>query len=757
MTDPQSPVLSPQSSASFQEEEIDLGDYIATILEAKWLIASVAAIIFLAGLAYVFMATPIYSADALVQVEKETQGMGPLDDLNSVLTGETPAEAEIEIIRSRSVVGKAVDQLGLTLSAGPHHFPFIGGYIARSNRRAGPSKPFLGFNSYAWGGERLKIKRLSVPGFYENKHLTLIAGEAGHFILSGPDDERLLEGEAGKAAVANVAGPDDGEHPVKMFVSELIARPQTRFDVTRASWLESVEGLQAGLKVSEKGKKTGIMELRMEGSDPGRIVAIVNAIANIYLRQNVERKSAEAKKTLDFLNQQLPDLKTGLDEAEAALNEYRATKGSVDLSLETRAMLDQGAEIETELSKLKLKRDELRQRFQARHPVLRTMEAKIKRLNNRQARLNVRVQRLPKTEQELLKLTRTVKVKTELYTLLLNKAQELKVVKAGTVGNVRIIDYAVVPELPVKPKKTLIAALSLTGGLFLGVLLAFVRRSLQQGVEDPNEIEQRLGVPVFAMVPHSDTQMALSGQIHGKSKKNSILAMHDHKDMAIESLRSLRTNLHFALMEAKNNIVVIAGPSPGVGKSFVSVNFAHVLADAGQRVLLIDGDLRKGHLHNYFGMKRSPGLSDVISGTVGLAAAIRRISAENVSFLSTGTLPPNPSEVLMNERFEELVTEAAGKFDLVLIDTPPILAVTDATIIAKFASTTFLLVRYAVNPLREIELAIKRLSQSGVRTNGVIFNDLQRRAGRYGYGYGYYGKYGAYQYEYKREKGKERD
>ncbi|MFQ5356405.1 MAG: polysaccharide biosynthesis tyrosine autokinase [Mariprofundaceae bacterium] len=736
-----------EASDSFIEDEIDLADYLAIIIESKWLIAITAGVIFLAGLSYALLATPIFSADALVQVEQEGKGIGPLEDLNTALTGETPAEAEIEIIRSRSVVGKAVKQLKLDISSSPHYFPFFGQSFARSHDGSEPAAALWGLNSFAWGGERLQIDRLTVPKYLEGKDLTLVAGMVGKYRLLDPDGKEITQGTVGKTASVRLSSPETGEKRVDIYISELVARPGTRFDIMKHSWLQTVADLQTVLAVSEKGRKTGILELSMQNADPQQAMVIINAITNVYLRQNVERKSAEAEKTLKFLNTQLPKLRTELDVAEENLNEYRAKHGSIDLNLEMQSMLDKGAELETLISGLLLERAELKQRFRAEHPKLQALESKLTRLRSKESRLNKKVQLLPETQQDLLKLRRNSLVKTQLYTLLLNKSQELKVVKAGTVGNVRIIDYAVEPEKPVKPKKSLIAALSLVCGLILGVLLAFVRKSLQQGVEDPGEIERKLGLPTFAILPRSEKQFELSALLQKKSKEHSILALHDRKDPTIESLRSLRTNLHFALMEAENNIVAISGPSPSVGKSFVSVNFAHVLGDSGKKVLLVDGDLRKGHLHQYFGMARSPGLSEIVSGQVKPSDAIRRTSDANVSFLTTGALPPNPSELLMNENFRNLIIAASKQFDLVLIDTPPILAVTDAALIGSIAGTTFLLVRHGVNPIREIDLANKRLAQSNIKVEGIIYNDIQRRQGHYGYGK--YARYGTYQYEYK--------
>ncbi len=252
---------------------------------------------------------------------------------------------------------------------------------------------------------------------------------------------------------------------------------------------------------------------------------------------------------------------------------------------------------------------------------------------------------------------------------------------------------------------------------------------------------------VYATIPHSNKQAELEGLARRKKLgegNEALLALVDKDDLALESLRSLRTSLQFASLDAANNIVSFCGPSPGIGKSFVSANLAAILADGGKRILLIDADMRKGHLHEYFGMKRGGGLSGLISGNIPLDQAIHRTSHEHLDLVPSGIIPPNPSELLMHERFHNVLHELAERYDLVIIDTPPILAVTDAIIIAKLCGLNFIILKSGTHPMPEIQQAVKRYSQNNIRPNGFIFNDvpLQHR----GYGYRY-----SYNYSYKSE------
>jgi tyrosine-protein kinase Etk/Wzc len=332
-------------------------------------------------------------------------------------------------------------------------------------------------------------------------------------------------------------------------------------------------------------------------------------------------------------------------------------------------------------------------------------------------------------------------VATTIYTQLLSRAQELKVAKAGTVGNIRIIDTALATDKPIKPNKTMIALLSLGVGLFLGTGIAFLRRALHKGVEDPDSIEKYVGVPVYANIPLSNKQELLAKDLKSGKIEHSILCEHDPKDIGMEGLRSLRTNLHFALLEAKNNIVMITGPAPGVGKSFVSTNFAHTVGHSGQKVLLIDADMRKGHINKAYGMERAPGLSELIIGDVSKTDAVRASCHDNVDILTTGSIPPNPSELLMHMNFAKYLEEFSKDYDLVLIDTPPLLAVTDAAVIGRLCGTTFVLLRYGMHSMAEIQAVTKRLRQNSIEPRGFVFNALEKRKGS--------GKSGFYNYEYK--------
>lgn len=727
------PLPHPQPAGT--DDEIDLLGLLDVLLDNKWLVAGVtAAAVFLGG-SYAFMARPVYQANTLIQVEESKPGAGSaLGDAASLFEIRSPASAEMEILRSRLVVGKAVDDLQLYITARPKRFPLVGGWLA--SRAQGLSDPgFMGLSGYAHGAEAIHLALLDVPADLEDEVLTLVTTPSG-YTLQNPDGDTLVQGRVGDTLEwGNGAG--------RINVHQLDAKPGAYFVVVRQSRQAVIERLQAQINISEKGKQSGVISVTLQGPDAEQITHILQAVGSNYVRQNVERKAAEADKTLGFLNGFLPDLKKQLESSEVAFNRFRNQQGTFDLSTEGRLQLESSVALQTKLLELQQKRRELSSQFTASHPSIQVIDAQIATLNKQIAGINTRVKTLPNVEQELLRFTRDVKVNSELYISLLNSAQQLRLVREGKVGNVRVVDPAVTQQNPVAPKRPMIVALSLVLGLLGGVGLAFGRNALNSGIKDSADIESHTGLNVFATVPHSPAQGLLYEKIKGKQPGQHLLAVNHSEDPGIESLRSLRTALQFALLDARNNVVLFTGPTPGIGKSFVSANFAAVLGAGNKRVLLIDADLRKGYINQYFGMPREPGLSELVAGSHTFEQVVRRNVAPGVDLIPTGALPPNPGELLLSPATVHLVQTLQALYDLVIIDTPPVLAVSDTQVLAPVAGTVFLIAKANVTAIGEIHESVKRLQQAGVAVKGVVFNDFKVDKRRYG-GYGY--RYSRYRY-----------
>lgn len=737
----------PIQEHSDDDDEIDLLALFGTLIDSKWLIISITAFFCAVGVAYVLLATPVYQANALVQVEEKKGGMaalGGMGEMSEMFGGTSAAVTEIELLKSRAVLGKAVENLKLDIIIEPNYFPLIGHFLSRRFQPVDANElasPLLGLNSYTWGGEKLDIFQLEVPETYLGKTLRVRVEGNGAFTLLNSDDETLVSGLTGEKLEQN---------GFEVQIATLNANAGALFSVTKQRRLSTILQYQEDLAASERGKESGIIALSLESADPVLASKVLDEVSRLYVLQNVQRNSAEAAQSLEFLRTQLPDVRKQLEKAEGQLNAYQTSARSVDITLETKAVLDQIVSLETLIAELKFKQAEMEHRFTREHPAYQALMTQTGQLAQQKRALLKKVENLPETQQELLRLARDMQVTTEIYTQLLNKTQELDIVRAGTVGNVRIIDSAEANiEKPVKPKKPLIVLIATLLGGLIAVAYVLIRKALNRGIEDPEAIEQ-LGIPVYASIPLSKGQSLIESNLKGNGRAGTgslLLSVNNPADLAVESLRSLRTSLHFATLEAKNNILMISGPSPAVGKSFVSCNLAAIIAQAGQKVLLVDADMRKGYLNKLFRIEVSNGLSDLLAGKIDLNTATHPTEVENLHVISRGQIPPNPSELLMHSNFTEFLEKVSSQYDLVIIDTPPILAVTDAALVGRQAGTSLIVTRFGVNAAKEILVTKRRFEQNGIIIKGAIFNAVERKASAYGYG-----SYSYYQYEYASDK-----
>jgi tyrosine-protein kinase Etk/Wzc len=727
--------MTTRQTFSPRDDDIDLRAILGTLLDHKWLISAITFFFFAVAVLYALLATPIYQASAVVQVEKTAPSLPGLDDVVQTLGMSTSqAVTEIALLTSRTVVGEAVDNLKLDVESEPERFPLVGGFFARRFTPAAPgmvAPPLGGLSRYDWGGAQLDIFQLDVPRSLLDQPLHLVAGENGAYFLSNDDGDVLLTGWVGESATAN---------GITMQVKTLRANPGTVFDVVKHARLPLITSLQQNLVASEQGKDSGIIELNYRNPDPVLATQLLDQISALYVRQNVDRNSAEAASSLKFVKEQLPKVRLELEQATQAMNAFQTRAHSVDISMQTKALLDQIVAIDASLGQLHMQMSDMQHHFTPEHPQYKALSQQIGEMEGQKAALQKQVGKLPDTQQQMLRLARDVQVSNQTYTNLLNQAQQLNIARAGTVGNVRVIDHAATDvSKPVWPRRFLLVLGGTVFGGLLAIGLVFLRQLLNRGVEDPAAIE-RLGLPVYVSIPRSELQRANVLRAIGHRRvvgRQNLLALSAPADMATEALRSLRTSLHFARLEAKNNLLLISSSRPGVGKSFVAANLAAVSAEAGQRVLLIDADMRKGTLHRVVGGKAEQGLSELISGQADLPQVLRSVDGINkLFFIPRGKIPPNPSELLMHARFTSMLESLKPRFDLIIIDTPPILAVTDAAVIGHHVGTSLLVVQFGVNQPREVALAKQRFEQNGVAIKGAIFNLVEKRsAGHYAYAY----------------------
>ncbi|WP_167387482.1 polysaccharide biosynthesis tyrosine autokinase [Paraburkholderia susongensis] len=698
-----------------------------TLLESlfshKIMIGVTTAIIFLLACGYAFLSSPVYESHILVKIDEAADSTPAMqkDMLNYVsrpFNEKSSADREAQLLSSRNIIWRAVTDAKLYITARPRYFPIIGAAIARySDDLSTPG--ILGVGGFVWGNETISIGDFDVPAKIQGKKFLLRALPDGAYELVGPG----LPATKGKVGITEHFQAHSG--PVTLLVTAIHSEPNAEFILQRQSEQLVVDRLQKEIKVTEEGNKSGILLAVLRGDDPQRVAQTIGEIGNQYLQWNVKLKSDIAKASLTRLNEQLPAMKAQVNDAEVAYNSYRNEHGIVDISDESHLLAKQLADETSEMVTLRRAREQKLATFAPSSPDVVAIDQQIATTQQAIDRLNGKIKLMPLTEQEALRRLRDLRISEELYSSMRSKIQEMQVLSAGTAGSVQLVDAAEVPIRPVRPEKLLVLAAGLAGGLLLGIGLALARDRIFRGVTDTEDIESSTGLSVYATVPFSDKQVAIMRRAEASLPQQLPLAVCYPRDPAIESLRMFRTALQLAVVGARNNVVMLAGPLPGIGKSFLSANLAAVLSAGGKRVLLIDGDLRKGRLEQHLGVPHGDGLADVLSSHRALQDVVNRDVQRNLDLLQTGVYPPNAADLLMSEHFRETVEQASQQYDMVLIDAPAILAVSDSGIMAPVAGSIFLVARFGDTLTGEIDASIKRLAQSGAKVNGILLNGVK--------------------------------
>ncbi|MEY0319839.1 polysaccharide biosynthesis tyrosine autokinase [Providencia stuartii] len=687
-------------TSSAASDEIDLLA-LFKVLKSSYLKIGFFTLFFIViGAAYSFLATPIYQANATLQYDKMSQ-VSLLDQMSDVMpfaNSNSQADSEIEVIKSRMVLGKTVADLNLDTHTAP-----------------------AGFFDRLWGDKAsVAISLYSLP-----EHLI---GEPAILTYLGENRYALhIDSQTVEGKVSELLKQDE----ISLLVSSINAEVGQEFTLIKNARYSTIENLRKTLAIAEVGKGTGIISLEIKGADKAENVQILNSIIQNYVDQNTERKKEVTNNTLLFLDEYLPKVKTKLDNYENQLNAFRKKNESIDLSLEAKSALDSALQVEEKLNELTFKEVEIQQLYTRNHPAYQSLLDKRQKLLREKEKISKNIQKLPNTQQQIVRLTRDVESEQAIYNQLVAKQQELSVLNSGITADVRIIDSAESQPNAVAPKKSLILVLATILGFIVGCAYVIAREFFNNKIKGTEDIDA-LGVNVYATIPFSNYEKKLIAA--GNQRP---LALENPADTAVEAIRSLRTSVYFSVMNQGNNLVMISSASPGVGKSFVTSNMAVVLANAGKKVLLIDTDLRKGRIHKAFGLNNKAGLSEYLAQQDITQPVIHRGVIENLDVICRGKNVTHSSELLMGERFKHLLDTVKGQYDIVVIDTAPILAITDSAIIGKYVGTSLLIAYYGVNTVKDIELSLKRFKQNDIEITGVILNGIDAKSDDYNYVYEY--------------------
>lgn len=755
----------------------------AALWSRKYWILSTALIFGALGFLAAMTEAPQYRAEAVVQLETKSSGVQLSTDIAEMLTPDSEAITQIEILKSSLVLSEVVKSLSLDIVAVPDQLPVFGNLISRLDL---PRPDWVWLTGFGWNNESIMVAQMKMPATLNNRVLRVVKNIGDTFTLTMPDGSE----HDGVIGLPLTVGGDG----FSITLAELIGSVGSQYTLRRSSIHNAIKKIRAGLQVYENPNNSGIVRIAMVSESAIQSERVVAAIVKAYVDQNVGRSAEEAERSLKFLAQQIPIIQNQLRDAETALNTYRLESESIDLNYEAQSILERTVSLDAQLSALSLEETELSRRYTQNHPSYLALLDKKQRIEAEKLSISDTVRSLPGTQQEILRKTRDVDVSQQIYLQLLNKSQELRVMKAGAIGNVRLIDEAVSSPNPVGPDVPLIASVwAMLGGMMAaGVIL--LRYFMYKEIDTPDDLS-KLNIPALAIVPLSEQQQKLD-----RRREVTLLAHHKPKDVAIETVRALRTSLYAGMCDEDRNIIAVSGPSPTVGKSFISSNLAYLTAKTGARVIVIDADLRRGNLGKYFGVPQDlPGFSQMLEGSRLAATVMYQIDLENMQIVNSsprfkpamqvvthdlgdtlddsytdssvrsklkpasrissnvnselpasitvvprGQTVDNPSELLMHQRLPEFMEFASHHFDVVIIDTPPVLAATDAMIIGKYADINIMVVRHGDTTVHEAEEVSRTYNNNRIRLNGIVLNGYDSHRGKYGK----YGTQYGYRYDY---------
>lgn len=769
-----------------------------TLSRQRWIVLGVATLIVAVTALLTWRQPRLYESDVSLRIDKEEGGASLFAEMNPL--GGKPGEIQTEmfVLRSRQIAASVVDSIDLhvrvvepalprtqvlrTLSVPRGVEPNVydlrrgddGAYaVSRetSSRTPLPERVTIG-TPFELGGATLALEprlrqspperiRIEILPFYE------AVGELREqlqVVRVDPDAQVISVSYRGTdpvlaAAAANVTAEKFIQY--KLLKNSAETRSTVAFLRDQVGALERQLGVAEG-RLRDYREREQIVSLSDQASEQVKRLAALQA----------ERDGLQAER--DALSQLLERVSTAA-RAGGTESPYRQL-ASFPVLLANQAvqnLLQSLTQLETQRSELLVRRtgenaevqginqriNELElQLYQIARNYLQSRESQIASLNRSLGEFGTELATVPARETEFARLARQGKLLEEMYTLLQTRLKEAEIKEAAQPNNARVIDTALVPTEPVAPRPALNLALALILGLVVGAGVALARKGLDTKVRTAADVEtSTAGMPMLGVIPR--IRPGKWSQTGGGTKKKGaganrllrltpeelieerLVAKRDPRSPASEAYRSLRTTLSFSGIEQKSSLLVVTSSMPSEGKSTTSSNLAITLAQQGKAALLVDVDLRKGLLHKVLSARRDPGLTHVLLGHVPLSDAVQEIAIDGapkpLHFLSGGVFPPNPAELLGSERMLRFLEEARSRYDVVILDAPPVNLVTDAAILGALADATLLVARSGVTDRHALQSAASHLRHLRVPIAGIVLNDVGQDEGSY---YGYYGE-----------------
>ena len=699
------------------DNELSLQDYGDMLKDNRWLIAGIIGVALTVGLIYATLATPIYRANLLLQIEDSApESKSFLADTTGLGEVKTTANGEMQVIASRTILGAAVDQARLQVNAQPLYLPILGSWLARNSQEL--SEPgIFGFGGYVTGSERIVVGKFEVPAALEDTDsFTITVIDQKNYVVTHELFDAAINGEVGEPVQHRLP-----EGTITILIDELSGNPGAKFNVSVSSRLRAIEGLQNRLLLSEQGRQSNVVNVALEDSNPVRLGVVLNAIADQYIRQNVDRKSAEAEKTLAFLDAQLPLFERQLRSSEDAFARVRNQNGTIAFDEEAKVWLKSSADLQAKVLELQQNRLDLRRTNNESHPKIQTLNLQIAAIQQELAAVNKRITAMPNVQRDALRLERDVRANSAQYQSMQNNALQMRLVREGKVGNVRLLDKAAVSKLPVKPQKGLIVAFALVLGTLLSLGVSVARARTRRGIRTAAALSVNTGLEVLGVIPFSPDQASETGKKRDASL-GKVLAETQPHSATIESIRTMRAAMKPVLALASNNRILFTAPTHGVGKNFTSTNFALLLAQTGKKVLFVDADLRKAGELGAFSLVKAIGLSEVLANQTSFEVATRREVRANLDVLTSGKRALLATDLLESDAFAALLERVSDDFDYVVINAAPVLVAAETLTMAPLCGSVIIVARAGFTEASQINESVRRLAQVGGSVSGCAFN-----------------------------------
>jgi tyrosine-protein kinase Etk/Wzc len=732
------------------------------------------ALLLAVGSAYAYLkyATPIYEANATLIIKDEKKGneeskfMESLDQISS----KKIVENEIEVIQSRKLMADVVNKLALYAPISQQgEIKTTSAYLTSpvTIRAATPDS-------------LSEFKKIKLD--FDKNSQEVILNDTFKYPLN-----QVVTTPYGKLQFLPNKNYEKPKQPVKQFYFALIDPRDLSSDLAK------------NIKAEPASKLSSIVNLSFRDEVPKRAEDILNTLISSYKQSELDEKDALAKNTLAFVEQRLSLVSHDLDSIEKKVQQYKSGRGAVDISAQGQLYLqnvsanDQKlSDVNTQLSVLdqvekfvknkdnssgivpstlgvsdpmlsqlmdklytsELEYEKLKKTVGENNPNLVSIKDQINKikpniLQNIQsqqqsltaAKQNINatnggynsiLQAVPQKERQLLDISREQQIKSNIYSFLLQKKEESEIAYASTVSNNRVIDYAQAGPYPVSPKAMLVYLVAIVAFLGLAFGIVTIRESLTGKVLYRHEVESRTSIPII-------------GEVAFDKSKNPIVIEAGRRSFIAEEFRKLRISLSFLGIDSSHKKILVTSSISGEGKSFIAANLAVSLAMTGKKVVLVDMDLNNPTQAKILNVEREAGVTEFLTGEKDPEEIIKRIHEhENLFFISAGNIPENPSELLSNGKVKELIDYLENIFDLVIIDTSPMVLVTDGYLLTGLCDATLYVVRHKYTP----KMLIKRIDENNhinpINNPAIIFNGVKMRGffkNNYGYGYDYvYGK-----------------